>query len=579
MSKIKQLAAAALSLALIAGCTSGTTSSSSQGSTAAGSSNPTASTAQGSSTAAPSAGGEVEVSAPNEFPIVKEKVTLDFLVQSNVGVEDFATNTFSQWYEDKTNVHVNFKLIPAKDGDQKLNLILASGDYPDVYMNCPFTMTQIMSYGSQGIFYPLNDLIEKQGYHMVNDIFNGETTDFVKGMITFPDGNIYSIPEINQCYHCSMAQKMWVYMPWVKKLNLEVPTTTDDFYNMLKAFKEQDPNGNGIADEIPLAGATDGWFANISGFIMNAFIYTESTSEDLIGEVFLKDGVVTVPFDKPEWKEGLQYLHKLYADGLLSPETFTQDGDQLRQMGENPDIPILGAAPGGHSGVMCQFYGDSGRWLEFESIAPLQGPNGLRTCYYDPFGISVGEFIVSSTCKYPEVAVKWADGLFDMETTLRSVFGVLDEHWRWSNDGEIGLNGKPALYTTLIPWSEGVQNFCWQQTGPTLRTPDVRLGQTQDPDDPLEYKLYTETHDRYEPYRPESSEVMPPLPFTTEEATELADLQKTIYDYVGEMFARFVIGEVDIDSGWDAYVGEINNMNLARYLEVYQQAYDSIYKK
>src|SRR5690606_41461588 len=65
------------------------------------------------------------------------------------------------------------------------------------------------------------------------------------------------------------------------------------------------------------------------------------------GYTILDNGKVDVVFNKPEWKKGLEFLHKLYDEGLLAPETFTQDIDQLRRLGENPDVPILGVAPGG----------------------------------------------------------------------------------------------------------------------------------------------------------------------------------------------------------------------------------------
>ncbi len=78
---------------------------------------------------------------------------------------------------------------------------------------------------------------------------------FYKDLITAPDGNIYALPQVNECYHCMYQQRMWIYKPWLDKLGLKMPTTTDEFYEVLKAFKTKDPNGNGKADEIPLSGS------------------------------------------------------------------------------------------------------------------------------------------------------------------------------------------------------------------------------------------------------------------------------------------------------------------------------------
>jgi hypothetical protein len=100
---------------------------------------------------------------------------------------------------------------------------------------------------------------------------------------------------------------------------------------------------------------------------------------------------------------------------LLSPESFTQDDDQYRQMGENPDIPILGSGVGGHQGVMAQFYGESGRWLDFVIVPPLQGPEGTKpTCFYNPY-MTGFDTVITEKCQYPEVAFKWIDGMYEFE--------------------------------------------------------------------------------------------------------------------------------------------------------------------
>lgn len=511
------------------------------------------------------------VTEPGTFPIVNEKMTLKLVVTDNVSVEDFPTNEFTKWYEDKTNVHIEWEILPAKGAEEKLNLILAGGTYPDVFMSCPLDTTQVMTYGSQGIFLSLNDYIEEYGVE-TKKIF--DEFPYIEELLTYPDGNIYAMPQVNQAYHVSMAQKMWIYEPWLKELELDMPTTTDEFYEVLKAFKEDDPNGNGKADEIPLAASPDGWFSDIDGFLMCAFTYNDSRNR-----IIIDDGELKVTFNTPEWREGLKYIKKLYDEGLIAPESFTQDADQYKQMGENPDAVIIGAGPAGHTGVFTQFYGASGRWLEYKAVPPLEGPDGFRTCYYNPFGINATCFVVTNACEYPEVAVRWADGMYERETTLRSVFGRLGQEWDWAEEGEIGINGKPAIYKNLIEWTEDAQNVCWMQTGPSLRTDELRLGEVANPEDPLEIILYEETKEKYEPYKPDMEFILPPLPFTEEQADEIADLKKTINDYVDEMLARFVTGDADIDKDWDGYTEELENMNLERYLEIYQEAYDAKYKK
>lgn len=127
-------------------------------------------------------------------------------------------------------------------------------------MNMGVSRTQEMMYGQQGVFLSLNDLIKKQGYY-INQMFD-ENPEY-KEVITAPDGNIYAIPEVNECYHCSLSVKLWIYKPWLEKLDLKMPQTIEEFHQVLKAFKELDPNGNGKQDEIPLAKTAKSWNSNV----------------------------------------------------------------------------------------------------------------------------------------------------------------------------------------------------------------------------------------------------------------------------------------------------------------------------
>ncbi|RAR42288.1 ABC transporter substrate-binding protein [Paenibacillus sp. MDMC362] len=519
---------------------------------------------------APNAGTEpIALSEPGTYPLVQEKTTLKVMVRGNPLVENFETNDFTKWYEEKTNVHIEWEVVPEQSIQEKLNLVLASEDYPDVIMGLNISPAQQMIYGSQGAFLPLNDLIEKQGTNTKNMF---QDNPEIQSAITALDGNIYALPEVNECYHCSMSQKMWIYEPWLKKLNLKMPETTDELYEVLKAFKEQDPNGNGMQDEIPLSISPKSWSSSIDAFLLNSFIYNPVYGSSY-KHIFIKDDKLDVAFNKPEWREGLRYMNKLYAEGLLAPESFTQDDNQLIQIGENPDTVLLGASTGGHQGIFTQLLGESGRWLDYKTVPPLKGPNGVRYAALDSTGMNPGAFVITKKAKHPELALRWADGLYEREHTLRSVYGRPDQEWREAKDGEVGINGEPAVWSELKSYGT-VQNIAWIQTGPSLRTNDFRLSAVAKGDDDLEVVLYNETKNKYEPHKPTDVSTVPPLFLTNEQASEVADLSKTINDYVDEMMARFVIGDADLDKDWDGYVQQLEAMNVARYLDIYQEAYD-----
>ncbi|KRE99441.1 ABC transporter substrate-binding protein [Paenibacillus sp. Soil766] len=507
-----------------------------------------------------------QVTPAGQFPITKEKTTLKVMVKGSSIVENFATNEFTKWLEEKTNIHIDWEIAPEKTYAEKLNVSLASGDYPDVLLNMNVSPVQQSIYGKDGVFIPLNPYIDKYGVEMKKMY---EQVTYVKDLITMPDGKIYSVPQVNDCYHCSLGQKMWIYKPWLDKLGLKMPETTEEFYQVLKAFKEKDPNGNGKADEIPLVGATNGPSSTLDLFLPSAFIEKDFNLR------FVKDGKVQLAFNQPEWKEALKYMNKMFAEGLISPQTFTQDRNQLKQMGMNPEIPILGAIASQNQTVFVEV--DNARFKDYVSVPPLKGPTGIRSTAYNPYAVSAGQYVVTNKAKNPAAAFRMADLLLSEEATLRSTQGRPDQEWVRPAQGELGVNGKQAIWKPIATFGK-LQNIHWAQAGPSLRTNELRLSVAADPKNSLELILYNETK-KYEPFGTNPSKIVPPLFFTNEQAEELSTLEKTLTDYRTEFFAKTVTGSLDVEKEWNNYLSTLDKMNIKRYLEIYQQAYDQFKAK
>lgn len=512
------------------------------------------------------------VTPAGTFPIVEEKVTLTVFAYPSPQhkVDDYENNEFTKWLEEKTNVHLEWVLASsAKEKKQKLSLLMSSGNYPDIIFSSGFTLAEQQVYADQGVLVPLNEYIDKYGIE-TKKVF--EAYPKVEKDLTLLDGNIYTLPKIADAMHIRAPQKMWIYEPWLEKLNLEMPNTTEDFYQVLKAFKEQDPNGNGEADEIPMAGSITNQFFNIEVFLMNAFIYDDGDKR-----MRVNNGKIETVFDKPEWKEGLEYLNKLYSEGLIAPESLTQNVGQLRQMGESPDVPILGAGPAHAFSALTQYKGESGRWKEFITVPPLKGPGGHQTTKSNPVqgGIS---FNITNNCKYPEVAFRLGDLLYSQEVLLRMITGRPDIEWEWIEEGTgVSIDGvSPAEYRALVNNKDKENNVVWGLIANYFNPSDWRdKAPLADPDNPLETILYQETVNNYIDYLPDEDSILPPLIFTKDQAAELADLDTVIYEYLKEMTARFIIGDIDISDGWDDYLEELENMKIDRLVEIYQEAYDS----
>jgi putative aldouronate transport system substrate-binding protein len=466
---------------------------------------------------------KASVNPEGVFPIVDEEMTISVLLPRNPLVDDYQNNDFVNYTKEKTNIFMEIDSAPAgNDFDQKKNLLLASGDYPEVIIDGNFSKAQQVLYGNQGVFLPLNDYIDTYGVN-TRQVFSDYPE--VKKNFTLPDGSIYALPDVNDCFHCSMAQKMWVYTPWLDKLGLDMPETTEEFKEMLIAFRDQDPNGNGKKDEIPLSGAIAGWFAGVDGFLMNSFVYTHGNlAESTANRLYVNKGKIVPSYTQPAWKEGLLYINDLFEEGLLSGDAFVQDANQYKQLGENADDVIMGAGTGGHMGVFVNFQGESGRWLEYKAVPPLKGPEGVRYARYNPVYGNFSWFI-TNTAKNPEAAFRLGDAFYDIDMVLRNIYGREGIDWDYGKPGEIGINGKPAVWNAIVGRNDIGKTSWWNQVGPQARSRDFRLGRVMQGPEELEVILFEETKNKMEPYAMDAVNIVPPLSFAEEDAAELVELE------------------------------------------------------
>ncbi|UVI32642.1 extracellular solute-binding protein [Paenibacillus spongiae] len=501
-----------------------------------------------------------------------DAVTINAYIVVPPRIEDISTNTVTKFIEERMNIKFKFDATPQANAADKKKLIMASGDYPNVFLSGGFTQAEQIDYGKQGILIPLNDLIDKYG-NEIKKAFD-EDPD-LRAAITAPDGNIYALPHINDCFHCWYSQKLWINKEWLKKLNLEMPTTTDEYYEVLKKFKTMDPNGNGQADEVPLSGAFNTWHGLPSNFLMNAFIY--DNDEDFF---YMKDGKVQLAANQPEWRQGLEYVNKLYSEGLIDKEAFTQNNDQMMQVGNKEGDNITGSVTAGHIGMYFSMVEGQNRHKEYITVPPLKGPNGVAySGYYKAYGS--GQFAITNKASEKEAiaAIKLADYLYSEEHAITNEYGLEGKYWEKAKEGEKDVHGNQAKYSLKSAyWDIGTTfNDTWDQMGITRRTREIRESWAV-PEDPFsqvgyEYRLYMETANNYENKQPE--ETFPLTIFMdANDAKEANQLRTQINEYVRSNMAQFITGSKKLnDSEWDKYVKGFDGLNLSRYLEIYQAAY------
>jgi putative aldouronate transport system substrate-binding protein len=511
-----------------------------------------------------------------EFPIVTEPTVITILLNSgDAHVSDFNTNDSTQWLEETTGLDLQIEVVLGTDAQTKHNLALASGDLPDILLGMPMTPSLLSQQGAEGTFIPLNDLMEEYGFE-TKRVFQEERPQLLPLNLS-PDGNLYGLPEINECFHCFLSQKLWVYKPWLDTLGIDIPTTTDEFEQMLIAFKEQDPNGNGVADEVPFSGSVEGqggWHNSVDQNLMNAFVFYDNKIQH--DRLLLIDGKVEAAFAQPGYREGLRYLHRLYTEGLIDPNGLIQDNAALLQLGSQMEPHLLGAVTGGWQGsftipqTVAQGGGEMDNWI---AIPPLQGPEGVQTAAYAPWGFSVGRCVITNKAAHPDVAFRLCDLMYSNEATMRNVFGVEDLDWVRPPEGELGIDGSQAAYRTLGNWDADITNTHWRQVGMTYRTSEFRLSQSA-VDQFVEVPLY-EASNAMLPFAPPLEDLIPPLTFGDDVAGELTEVQLSVRTYADEMLTRFITGDADIETEWDAYLETLNSQGLPRLLEIYQAAYDA----
>ena len=508
--------------------------------------------------------------------IAEEKVTLTFLAPQKVNIIDLNTNDYTLWLEEQAGVDIVFQTIPEASVGEQISLILASGDLPDAFWGCGngLSPSVLIQYGvDDDVFIPLDDLIEDcPNIKAALD----ETNSW--GTIRQTDGHIYHIPQINVCQHCRVAGKMWYNVEWADTLGIAMPTTTEEFHQMLLAFKEKDPNGNGIADEIPLAGAVgDGcWHNDVATFLMNAFTWF---SYDDFG-FRITDGKADNSVLDDQFREGIKYLRMLYDEGLLYEGSFSQDNSSLKKLTEAEGGSVVGVAAGGFVGQLANLGSENAQ--KYRPVYPLTGPSGYAgTASWPYFADKNGVFVITSACENPEAAMRVVDAAYTGEGRQRNHDGVPGEYWRYAEEGEIGFNGLPAIWTSIKPYNASIpQNSGFDQCGPLYCSAEWRAGQTTDTSvdmwsaDGNEYMLYVVSEEGYAPYA-DDSRAWPPLTLTVEENERKALLRTEWDKFFKQSLYEFVCGVKDVnsDTDWTEFLNETEACGMSELLEIYSTAY------
>jgi len=459
--------------------------------------------------------------------------------------------------EKKTGIHVQWIEIPEANFRERMNLMLASSDLPDVFMS-GLTDSDIVRYGPSGTLVPLEKLADQYAPN-IKDLF-AKRPD-IKKYVTAPDGHVYTLPRIQELAHRVNPDNMFINKTWLDKLGLNTPQTPEEFYAVLKAFKERDPNGNGKKDIIPFSFI--GGSQSPEAFTCDIFsLFAEFGMPDNMEHVIVQNGKVVFTANTQEFRNALIYFNKLYSEGLIDPEAFTQDLKQYTAKGSGPDM-LFGVFMGWFDE---NYVGADRARKDYIVLPPLKGVDGKQHWNTVPYMVlNRDNFGLTSKMKNPEVAIRWADLCYDWETSFELCYGP------W------GINlKKDGNKIIQLPPPAGMSpdDFRYLHS-PAMSTP---------------FAVYEADHknlnlaenhvrkfarlDMYRQFFPPQNEIYPKVFFLPEEESELAIIRTDIQNHVQQMRARFITGSESINTGWDNYVQQLNQMGLARYIEIYQKALD-----
>lgn len=508
---------AASTAGLLASCTSTDTSSSQ---------------AASSSQSTTTDNSEVYVTSDGiTLPLVAEPVTLDFLI------EDHATkpieNTAPVFAElaRRTNVYFNF-IKTASGYDEKLKTTLASGNLPDLMQ---VELSDALNYGPQGAFMDLRDLFLNSAPNVANAI---EENDVWKTVTAYDDG-VYVIPKIQ---NTSYGHAYMLRSDWMDAIGMNYPTSIYEYYDVLKAFKDEDVAGNGRT--VPFGTFELTSIPHIAG--------TFNTSEGL---GLKNDTVVYGPLED-EYKEMLQYLNTLYSEGLMDNEFVTLskvEWEARVATGEVGSIVYNSSRTDYFTAIFAEEDPDA-KMVGLNQ--PLSGPDGeIRVAVDAPLGEMVA---VAKDSKNADIIAALFNYVYSEEGRLLLSYGIEGDSFNM-------VDGVPVFVEEMYETDQFTEYAIDGRMLPCY--PLESLGA-----DILQGTLRYDVITMQEPYTVERFEINN---LTQEEIDIVSNYMTNITDVMEENTLKFIIGRRSFDE-WDAYVAEIEKQGIAILIDTYQTAYNRL---
>ena len=456
--------------------------------------------------------------------------------------------------EEATGVNLNWSLIGGDVKDAQFNLIMTSGDLPDVmaYYEGKSGFTSVNKFGVEGAFLPLQDLIAENAPHLKKAILDDPK---VRESITASDGNIYYIPMLSAL---NAARGWFIRMDWLEAVGKDVPRTTEELYDVLVAFRDGDPNGTGQKDEIPMVFRRRG---DDAFYNMAALAYAFDADNGWVE----RNGKVIYGPSEPQYQEYLKYIARLYKEKLIDQEVLTRAGNARDDLFGRDMTGVIhdwfastaslndklgSEIPGFDLRHMAPPVGTVKKPFTRIQMSKVRGDGGWSISYSNPD---------------PVATIKMMDYIFSPEGNRLVNFGV-------ENDTYTLVDGKP-VYTEKITnnpetgFHESLVTYGMQW----------KIGLQQDIEYEKQFANAIATAARLDYMNNYIVDEFPLLSFTPEEQMVISDKFSQISLYSAEMSARAMVGAISPEDFAKTFA-ELNKMGLSEVTAIYQKAYDRKYK-
>lgn len=492
-------------------------------------------------------------------PLVDKPFELSFFTSLDAKVsatkKSFSEVSIFPYIEKATGIKINFVHPPTGMDKEQFNLMIASGELTDMmfqnWITFPGGPAKAMG---DGVILRLNELIDQHAPHFKK--FMDENPQIRKDVVT-DDGSFYSIPLVRREPVQRYTHGFQMRQDWLDKVGMKAPDTIDDWYAVLKAFKEKDPGGTGKV--LPFGNQNDlavrqlmaGW-GMTNGF-------------------FVVDGKVKFGPNEPDYLEFVTTMNKWYAEGLIDPDFASTDAKQF-------DAKVTGHRIGAYFALLN---GGMGRYLDLMKddpnfqlvgVAPPLGKDGKRYNFqsavltgYEGTGVAV-----SGKTKKAVEAVKWLDlGYSEWGHNLYN-FGIEGESYTWV-DGYPKYTDAVLKHPSLSP-TNALSQYTIADTSGRFFNQDHRKAE--------QLLIFPAQIEAGKAWSSATSERTYPsgITPTLDEGKKLASIMNEVNTYVDQMFLKFVMGNEPL-SQFDAYLSRLKQMKIDEALAIQQAAYDRYQKR